>query len=123
MTLQEKLELAARVMPGVGKVHNANTGEEFMAILDSDPHHHCINGEGRWDPSTDDGDSRRLEIACLNWIREYKRQFSADLSTTFHAYLWMRDSSASYGKKVTPEQYRAAVLDLAAAIGEVINAV
>lgn len=119
MTLQEKLELAARVMPGVGKVHNANTGEEFMAILDSNPHHHCINGEGRWHPNTDDGDSRRLEIAL-------RKHCFVDHPRPFEAWpehiqiLWEQYGSAADSGDA--EQYRAAVLDLAAAIGEVINA-
>jgi hypothetical protein len=69
-----------------------------------------------WRPERDDGDSRRLEIACLNWLPR--------------AVPWPKEVTLAYAEFVgflcsidtTPEQYRTAVLALAVAIGKTISA-
>lgn len=69
----------------------------------------------RFRPLHNDGDSRRLEIACLNWIgRVIECPKPASLAyAEFAGFLC--------GIDITPEQYRAAVYALAAAIGKVID--
>jgi hypothetical protein len=63
----------------------------------------------------DDGDSRRLEIACLNWLG---RVIECPKSLTL---AYAEFAGFLCGIDITPEQYRAAVLALAVAIGKVID--
>ena len=67
-------------------------------------------------PERDDGDSRRLEIACLNWIG---RVMECPKSVT-KAYAELT-GLVCYGGDITPEQYRAAVFALAVEIGKTIE--
>jgi hypothetical protein len=68
-----------------------------------------------WKPLEDDGDSRRLEIACLNWLG---RVIECPKSLTL---AYAEFAGFLCGIDITPEQYRAAVLALAVAIGKVID--
>jgi len=68
-----------------------------------------------WRPLEDDGDSRRLEIACLNWLG---RVIECPKSLTL---AYAEFAGFLCGIDITPEQYRAAVFALAVAIGKVID--
>jgi hypothetical protein len=68
-----------------------------------------------WNPLQDDGDSRRLEIVCLNWIG---RVLECPKSVTL-AYAEFAGFLCSID--IAPEQYRAAVFALAVAIGKTME--
>jgi hypothetical protein len=63
-------------------------------------------------PLHDDGDSRRLEIACLNTIYQRNRE----TTSAWQALDTLRDSG-----KVDSGEYRAAVFALAVAIGKTME--
>jgi hypothetical protein len=67
-----------------------------------------------FDPEHDDGDSRRLEIACLRWMM--------DCESVVPPNVW-RLASRLDGARITggADEYRAAVLLLAVAIGKTIE--
>jgi len=65
-----------------------------------------------WRPLEDDGDSRRLEIACLNAL-DRMMECRASIHDAFKNY---EDVRIDVG--LTDEQYRAAVFALAVAIGK-----
>lgn len=112
MTLQEKLENAARVM-GLTLYWPKGT---LLPWLQQPPY--TADTPLHWIPHLDDGDSRRLEIALRKHCSDHPRPFDA---WPLHIQeLWGRYGNAADSGDA--EQYRAAVLDLAAAIGEVINA-
>jgi hypothetical protein len=67
-----------------------------------------------WRPLEDDGDSRRLEIACLQWMARHA--LSSEIEDADGDLEWFRRWANN-----TPEEYRAAVLALAVAIGKVID--
>lgn len=73
---------------------------------------HYFYGDDIWAPDENDGDSRRLEIECLNWSGKYTEEFCI----AWDALQDIRE----YGE-ATPEQYREAVFALAVAIGKVID--
>lgn len=106
--LKEKLELAAlvdgRSFEWMCRGANNPSGE---------PNVPCLDG-GEWAPQDDDADSRRLEIACLNWVAENPLPDGVDEAH----YNYIKPTETG---DLTPEIYRAAVLDLAVAIGRVIK--
>jgi hypothetical protein len=69
---------------------------------------------GPWNPLEDDGDSRRLEIACNKWINTN----GAEADTICDAHWNYVDS----WDECDPQAIRAAVFALAVAIGKVISA-
>ena len=74
----------------------------------------CLDGE-EWKPLHDDGDSRRLEIACLRWMM--------DGESVVPPSVWQHDSRLD-GARIAgnADEYRAAVFALAVAIGKTISA-
>ena len=76
----------------------------------------CIDGV-EWLPLHDDGDSRRLEIACLNWMDHMTDWCPHSVSNAYAEYTGL----VTHGVDITPEQYRAAVFALAAEIGKVME--
>ena len=73
--------------------------------------------QGReWNPLHDDGDSRRLEIACLNWIGRVMECPKSVIEEYSEFIDFVRTSI-----DIRPEQYRAAVFALAVAIGKMID--
>jgi hypothetical protein len=78
---------------------------------------YILGGEDEWFcPLQDDGDSRRLEIACLNWLAR--------------AVPWPKVVTLAYAEYsgfvcgsigINPDNYRAAVLALAVAIGKTME--
>ena len=77
-----------------------------------------INGGGLetgwWRPLGSDGDSRRLEIACLRWIWSDDREVPVAV--------WGAESHLEDARRAgSAEEYRAAVFALAVAIGKVID--
>jgi len=74
----------------------------------------CTNADElkEWNPLHDDGDSRRLEIACLNAL--YLR--SEETWSAWEKLESLRDSG-----KVDSGEYRAAVFALAVAIGKTME--
>jgi hypothetical protein len=101
------------------------TDIEYAALLvaDSMPRTELHKGGGLWIPSyghywkplENDGDSRRLEIACRNWVNANKDRITHGLGLIGTVEL-MRHKIDT-----TAEQYRAAVFALAAAIGKMIE--
>jgi hypothetical protein len=69
-----------------------------------------------WRPLEDDGDSRRLEIACLNWLA---RAVPWPKAVTLAYTEYSGFVCGSIG--INPDNYRAAVFALAVAIGKVID--
>jgi hypothetical protein len=67
-----------------------------------------------WNPLYDDGDSRRLEIACMKWMARHA--LSSEIEDADGDLEWFRRLANN-----TPEEYRAAVLALAVAIGKVVD--
>jgi hypothetical protein len=68
-----------------------------------------------WRPLEDDGDSRGLEIACLQWMH------SNDSNVPVH--VWETDCQLDDARRAgNAQEYRAAVFALAVAIGKVISA-
>jgi hypothetical protein len=68
-----------------------------------------------WNPLGDDGDSRRLEIACLNWLMDAPEAIFDDV---------MEISGVLYLLRARPlnnAEYRAAVFALAVEIGKVME--
>lgn len=105
--LRRLLELAAKAYGGVkyesydGWVHTGEHGEEFRGK--------------RWEPEDDDGDSRRLEVACgMNVYQGYGKAtaecISEDEGGPIHATEPHGDNPCA--------ATRLAVLRAAAAIGE-----
>lgn len=97
---QRKLELAARVM-GLKFIRR-----DFAQGL------HLLSGVW-FRPHTDDGDSRRLELACMKWLAE---------NEVPHNLAALNDEIADPMAKGDAAGTRAAVLALADAIGEVMDA-
>lgn len=120
MTLQEKLELAARVMDyRVRRVWNsAEDGEADSFRCMCERMHAWLQRmvAFEWNPHFDDGDSRRLEIACLNWCEQNWN--TIPLPTRHDIFQLGKQVFGEWPRAITPEQYRAAVLDLAAEIGK-----
>lgn len=99
MTLEEKLNWAAKAI-GLEPVSCRPWGVEVA------------NGAQviEWAPHLDDGDSRRLEIACINWMLNNRPNVGI-----LSAYERLVDDRS------TAEKYRAGVLDLAVEIGIAID--
>ena len=74
-------------------------------------------GADEFRPEHDDGDSRRLEIACLNWMDHMTDWCPQSVSNAYAEYTGL----VTHGVDITPEQYRAAVFALAVAIGKAID--
>jgi hypothetical protein len=102
--MKTDIEYAALVM-GERVIHDCN---ELGARI--------TGQEDEWNPLHDDGDSRRLEIACLNWIG---RVIECPKSVTL-AYVEFTGFVCG-AIDIQPEQYRAAVFALAVAIGKVME--
>jgi hypothetical protein len=102
--MKQDIEYAARVM-GERVIHDCN---EFGARI--------TGQEDEWNPLHDDGDSRRLEIACLNWLA---RAVPWPKAVTLAYTEYSGFVCGSIG--INPDNYRAAVLALAVAIGKVID--
>jgi hypothetical protein len=67
-----------------------------------------------WRPLEDDGDSRRLERACMHWLHSNE--------TKVPVYVWELDCELDDARRAgSPQEYRAAVFALAVAIGKVID--
>jgi hypothetical protein len=107
--MKTDIEYAALTMGGEQILDRLDCG---ISVTDSDGRHRSLP---HFNPLHDDGDSRRLEIACLNWIgRVIECPKPASLAyAEFAGFLC--------GIDITPEQYRAAVFALAVAIGRVIE--
>jgi hypothetical protein len=65
-----------------------------------------------WNPLHDDGDSRRLEIACLNKLYQ---------TTAATIRAWEALNELRHSGKVDPDEYKRRVVALAVAIGKVIE--
>jgi hypothetical protein len=69
---------------------------------------------GPWNPLEDDGDSRRLEIACMQGMH------SNDSNVPVH--VWETDCQLDYARRAgNAQEYRAAVFALAVAIGKTME--
>jgi hypothetical protein len=110
---------------GEGKAMKTDIEYAALLVADSMPRtelHKCgglwMPSYGHyWNPLGDDGDSRRLEIASLNWIR-----YNHVTLTVAEAYKTLDDLRLRAGvNDVNAEQYRAAVFALAVAIGKTVE--
>jgi hypothetical protein len=107
---------------GEGKA--MKTDIEYAALVMGERVIHDCNDRGaritgqedEWNSLHDDGDSRRLEIACLNWIG---RVIECPKSVTLAYAEFTGFICGAIG--IQPEQYRAAVFTLAVAIGKVME--
>lgn len=104
------------------------TGDAKVARIQLDPPHDlAIECWGFWRPLHDDGDSRRLEAACRNWIaRMIRMAVDNGCDAEIPYEIWeARDALdtlyESTEADVTAEQHCAAVLALAVAIGKVME--
>ena len=71
-------------------------------------------GADEWSPLDDDGDSRRLEVACQRWMM--------DGESVVPSPVWQHDSWLDDARRAgSSEEYRAAVFALAVAIGKVME--
>jgi hypothetical protein len=67
-----------------------------------------------WKPLEDDGDSRRLEAACMRWLHSNE--------TKVPVHVWERDCELDDARRAgNAQEYRNAVFELAVAIGKVIS--
>jgi hypothetical protein len=73
-------------------------------------------GADEFRPEHDDGDSRRLEIACLNWIGRVM-ECPTSVSKAYAEYTGLVCGRIS----ITPDNYRTAVFALAVEIGKVME--
>jgi hypothetical protein len=107
--MKTDIEYAALVM-GITLERSAwvTIAPDFMYQLNMD------GSKKLWEfrPLHDDGDSRRLEIACLNTL--YKTTLS-----TIQA--WNSLFDLRHSGKVDPDEYKRRVFALAVAIGKVID--
>ena len=69
-----------------------------------------------WKPLEDDGDSRRLEIACLNWVNANKNRLTHDIYVLLGTLTLMR-----HQVDTTAERWRTVGHDLAVAIGKTME--
>jgi hypothetical protein len=107
--MKTDIEYAAMVM---GKrLHHWDKQGAFIAVDEAEDDAVCV-----FEPMHDDGDSRRLEIACLNWLG---RVIECPKSVT-EAYAEFSGFVCG-AIDIQPEQYRAAVFTLAVAIGKVME--
>jgi hypothetical protein len=106
--MKTDIEYAAMVM---GKrLHHWDKQGLFIAVDEAEDDAVCV-----FEPMHDDGDSRRLEIACRNWVNANKDRITHGLGLIGTVEL-MR-----HKMDTTAEQYRAAVFALAVAIGKTIE--
>jgi len=71
-----------------------------------------------WAPLGNDGDSRRLELSCLNWLHN---NYPTD--STYPAEIaWAINEYSLWRWRNDPTEYRRAVVELAAEIGKVMSA-
>jgi hypothetical protein len=71
-----------------------------------------------WAPLENDGDSRRLELACLNWLHN-----NYPTGSTYPAEIaWAINEYSLWRWRNDPTEYRRAVVELAAEIGKVMSA-
>jgi hypothetical protein len=100
--MKQDIEYAALVM-GERVIHDCN-----------DRGARITGQEDEWNPLHDDGDSRRLEIACM------KGMHSNDSNVPVH--VWETDCQLDYARRAgNAQEYRAAVFALAVAIGKTIE--
>ena len=103
--MKTDIEYAAMVIGPSNIAHHAECVEHY-AQRDGSDDCDCFQ------PLLDDGDSRRLEIECLDWSGKYTEEFCI----AWDALQDIRE----YGE-ATPEQYREAVFALAVAIGKMME--
>jgi hypothetical protein len=114
--MKTDIEYAALVMGDAVKYKELVSSRIEFGLIKHTKHKGFYVGPRPFDPEHDDGDSRRLEIACLNWIG---RVIECPKSVTL-AYAEFTGFICG-AIDIQPEQYRAAVFALAAAIGKVID--
>ncbi len=79
-----------------------------------------VHGSWYYAPDADDGDSRRLEVACIDWMCVEKAK-SFGRVAIMAAWNTLTDVRTKTDVPDRPGRYRAAVLALADAIGEVMG--
>jgi hypothetical protein len=70
-----------------------------------------------WTPLENDGDSRRLELECLNWLHNNYPTGSAYPTEI----AWAVNEYSLWRWRNDPSEYRRAVVELAAEIGKAIS--
>jgi hypothetical protein len=104
--MKTDIEYAAMVM---GKrLHHWDKQGLFIAVDEAEDDAVCV-----FEPMHDDGDSRRLEIACLQAV--------CNIPNNAIRTAYMDFALRRMRKDITAESYRAAVFALAVAIGKVIE--
>jgi len=99
--MKTDIEYAARVM---GDDLIFYDGDLYRCGIDDSP--------DTWQPLESDGDSRRLEIACLNKLYQ---------TTAATIRAWEALNELRHSGKVDPDEYKRRVFALAVAIGKVIS--
>jgi hypothetical protein len=113
--MKTDIEYAAMVMGDAVKYKELSTTRiaEFGLIKHTKRKGFYV-GVRPFDPEHDDGDSRRLEIACFEHLHATRTAYEVERT---EEVLWLRECYGS-GK---PERVREAVFALALAIGKVIE--
>jgi hypothetical protein len=106
------------------EVRAMKTDIEYAALVMGERVIHDCNDRGaritgqedEWNSLHDDGDSRRLEIACRNWVNANKEKLTHAIYMLLGTIERMRHQIGT-----TAEQWRTVWHDLAVAIGKVID--